>query len=926
MPTAYGGDPALAPRVQLIGRDRECAVIDRLLAEARGSRGGALVLRGQPGYGKSALLDYARSRGSGMQVLRAVGVEPEAELPFAALHQLLRPTLGRLDRIPEVQASALRGALGIADSNADNRFVVALAVLSLLAEVATERPLLCLVDDAHSLDQPSADALSFAARRLQAEPIAMLFAARTDDLRAFPGTGLPDTTIDALDDAQAELILVDHYGSAISADVRRLICASAMGNPLALIEIPHALTPGQRSGEAPLPAPMPIGHDLAQIFLDRARRLPQPAQLLLLVAAAEGTGEAHAVLRAGRLLGIPPTALDDTEAAGLLHTHGGTLAFRHPILRTAVYQEATQAQRELVHGALVETLQGEADADRRAWHQAAPLLDPDDEVADELERTAQRARSRSGHAAAAAALRRAAELTSSSQQRASRLAAAARAALDAGLVDEAAVLVRDRTVDADADTIAELRHVQGELELTCGTPNLGAELLIEGAERITLVNPRKALRMLFDAALGANYAGDPGVMAQAARLASTLPLEETVPEAPLVRVLTAMATVLQSANAPLRTLLARALDDLEGVTDPRLLMWAAAAAADIGEPARHQALNRQAETTARRSMAVGTLAMVLEGIAWSDLMYGRVAAASVHSGEGLQLAVETGLTNSACFHRAILACVAAIHGDQDACTAYADRALETATRHQLGAHQAIAGWAVGLLHLGLGEWDLAIVRLQDQISAASATGYRYLALWALPDLVEAAAGAGRGDLAGRAADQLAGFIGDGAPPWVLALTARTRALATPSVEAREALLREALALDESDPRPFNRARILLVLGEHLRRQRRRAEARPYLRDAAEVFRRLGAAPWEKRAQVELRATGETIRRDDAPLTQLTPQELQIASLVAEGATNKDVAAHLFLSRRTVDYHLRKVFIKLGVSSRTELVRMLLKTS
>jgi DNA-binding CsgD family transcriptional regulator len=243
--------------------------------------------------------------------------------------------------------------------------------------------------------------------------------------------------------------------------------------------------------------------------------------------------------------------------------------------------------------------------------------------------------------------------------------------------------------------------------------------------------------------------------------------------------------------------------------------------------------------------------------------------------------------------------------------------LETATRHQLGTPRAIASWAVGLLHLGLGEWDLAIVWLQAQISTALAAGYRYLALWALPDLVEAAAGA---------AEQLAGFIGDGAPAWALALTAPTWALATRPAEARGALLREALALDESDPRPFNRARTLLLLGEHLRRQRRRAEARPYLREAAEAFRRIGASPWEQRARAELRATGETVRREDAPLTQLTPQELQIASLVSEGATNKDVAAHLFLSRRTVDYHLRKVSIKLGVSSRTELVLMLLETS
>jgi hypothetical protein len=350
----------------LYGREPERAAIDRLLEDARRSRSGVLVLRAEAGVGKSALLDYARSGGADMRILRAVGVEPEIELPFAALHQLLRPVLPYLDRIPEVQAAALRGALAIAPGDTDNRFAIALAVLSLLAEVATDGPLLCLVDDAHWLDQPSADTLSFVARRLEAEGIVLLFAAREGDARSFPGSGLAEREVKGLDPTDAEVLLIERFGSAIAPDTRRVIVESAQGIPLALLEIPMALTAAQLSGREPLPQPMPLGHDLEVILLQRVQRLPAPTQLLLLVAAAEGSGEAAAVLAAGDRLGISASALLDAEASGLLHATGGALAFRHPILRTAIYQSASLLQRQAVHRALVDTLQGEPNADRRA--------------------------------------------------------------------------------------------------------------------------------------------------------------------------------------------------------------------------------------------------------------------------------------------------------------------------------------------------------------------------------------------------------------------------------------------------------------------------------------------------------------------------------------------------------------------------------
>jgi DNA-binding CsgD family transcriptional regulator len=420
----------------------------------------------------------------------------------------------------------------------------------------------------------------------------------------------------------------------------------------------------------------------------------------------------------------------------------------------------------------------------------------------------------------------------------------------------------------------------------------------------------------------ANYAGDLHMLVDAARRASDLPVGESEPEAPLVDLLAGVAAMLEAKDTGFRAPLLQVLDRLADTTEPRWLIWAAAAAAGIGDQARDDALLRRAEALARRSMAVGTVAMVLQRVTWTDMMHGRVAAASLRSEEGLRLAVETGLTNPACWHRAILAWVAAVRGDQQACTSLADQASDTATKHGLGPHNAIAHWAVGLLYLGLGRWDAAATRLEGVSSPAQGPGHPYVAQRAAADLVEAAVRAGRPDVAEPAATQLADYAQRGAPDWQMALAARCRALVAHHPEAKEQLLSEALAFHDRDGRPFNKARTLLLLGEHLRRERRRAEARSHLRRAVEVFQDLGASPWEKRARAELRATGETARkREPSTLTQLTPQQVQIVRLVAQGATNKEAAAQLFLSPRTVDYHLRNVFAKLGISSRAELIRV-----
>lgn len=415
--------------MDLYGRDAERGELDGLLERARQARSAVLVLRAEAGMGKSALLEYAGDRAAGLRVLRTSGVEPEADLPYAALHRLAAPVLPLLDRIPPVQAAALRGALAIGPATGPNRFAVALAVLNLLAEAAADGPVLCLVDDAQWLDGPTADALAFAGRRLDAEGVVLLFAVRDGDPRTFDGTGLPERPLTGLGDDAADALLRRRFGRAIAADVRRAVRLAAQGNPLALLEIPAVLSGDQLAGHQPLPEPMPLGTELERILLGQVHRLGPPAQSLLLVAAAEQ--DAGVVLEAAERLGIDESALAEAEEAGLIRRSSGELVFRHPILRTAVYQSARPALRRSAHRALAEVLWGDRDADRRARHRAALAGRQDDVVADELEKTAGRARRRGGHAAASAALHRAAELSSDTETRARRLTGAAQAAWDA---------------------------------------------------------------------------------------------------------------------------------------------------------------------------------------------------------------------------------------------------------------------------------------------------------------------------------------------------------------------------------------------------------------------------------------------------------------------------------------------------------------
>src|SRR5215472_17787273 len=518
----------------LYGRHQECAAVDRLLQAVREGRSGVLVLRGEAGVGKSALLAYAAGdRAVGVTVLRAAGVEAEVELPFAALHQLLRPLLDRLDHLPAAQAAALRAAFGLAappgghepvGGRLGDRFLLSVGVLSLLADAAEQRPLVCLLDDAHWLDQASADALVFAGRRLGAEGVGLLFAARDTEPRGFDAPGLPELRLSGLDSAAAARLLADASASAPAAGVADRLLAAAGGNPLALLELPAALSPAQLAGRAPLPDPLPVGARVERAFADRAGRLPTAARTMLLLAAADDTGEAATVWRASHSLGLDAGALGPAEAARLVRVQGARVEFWHPLVRSAIYRAATFAERRAAHLALAGALEGVGQADRRAWHRAAAAVAPDDVVAGELERSAGRARARGGHAAAAAALERAAELTGEDPARARRLVAGAEAAWLAGRPAWALELAgRADRLDPPPRLRADLQQLRARIELWCGSPVQAHRLLSDAAVVNDTANPEKAALLLLQASQAAWVAGDVAATAEAGQRLGTLP-------------------------------------------------------------------------------------------------------------------------------------------------------------------------------------------------------------------------------------------------------------------------------------------------------------------------------------------------------------------------------------------------------------------
>lgn len=908
--------PEAAP---LCGRGAELEVVDRLLADARAGRSGALVVRGEAGIGKSALLLHAARRASGMRVLYQVGVETEVELPYATLHALFAEHGDALERLPEVQAGALRVALGLAAGPPPGRFLVGLAVLGLLAELATEQPVLCVIDDAHWVDRASAQALLFAARRLGNEPVVLLFAARSGLAPDFPAPGIAELDLPRLDDASARELLDTEAGD-LPRPVRDQLLREAAGNPLALRELPSAHRAG-RTPVYPLGPPdagrggfAPTRSPVEQEFAARIAALPEAARTALLVAAADGTCDMRVVLDAAERLGADTADVEVLERERLLMFTDGCMRFHHPLIRTAAYGTATMAAKRAAHQALADVLDGRGEEDRRNWHLAASSLGPDEAVAAALEESALRARDRGSHEAVAAAFERAAALTPPGPDRGRRMVAAAEAASEAGRLEWAAGLADRAAAGSDDPQLrARLAVVRAHLAEADGDVEQAHRLLLEAAGPAAGAAPDVAGDMLLWAVEAAWTARDRRMVLEVDDLARELALPATDHVRAYAMLAAAQLTDDPDAELPSASTALAMMGRCHGNGDPRATASLATWYLVAGDDTTALAVAAAAEREARATGALGTLPAVLAALATSRWYLGHWRDAAAAATDGLSIARDVGQLQVVDQLVGTLANLAAAHGDEAQVAAVLDELAGRPTARSA----ELVGAARGLLDLGLGRFDAAADRLAE--TAAASRGW-----WrGLPDLVEAAARAGRGTDARRAADRFTRWAEHTGQPWARAVALRVQAIVASGEDAGDRFAEAAAQHRVDGTHPFERARTDLLHGEWLRRARRRSEARGPLRAAADTFEELGAGPWAERARAELRATGETRSAGLAPdqLAELTPQELQVVRLAAAGLSNRDIAAQLFLSPRTVGYHLYKAFPKLGVASRAQLAKL-----
>jgi DNA-binding CsgD family transcriptional regulator len=901
----------------LVGRERECVVIDRLLEASARGESSSLVLRGEAGTGKTALLAYAADRSGASTVLRTTGVEAESDIAFAGLYGLLRPIVDRLGEVPEIQAAALAGALGLAPSVGFDRLLVSAGVLSLVAAAADDGPLLCLIDDAQFLDVASAEALVFSTRRLVAEPVAMVFAVREGTARLFAAPGLPELAVEGLAAKAAAQLLAASAPTATDA-VREWLLAEAAGNPLALLELPSGLSPAQLQGRAALPETAHLTSRLRSAFTQRIDRLPAETRTALLIAAVDDSGEVAAVVGAVAEAGLPANALDSAERDGLLRVVDRRLVFRHPLVRSALLESATHNQRRAAHAALAAALSGDEDADRRVWHEALATLAADEKVAAALEASARRYQARAGHASAATAFVRAAELTADEGRRAKRLAAGAEAAWAAAQPERARELIARALPRTTDHARAELLHLRGVIEARTGDLRSAVAILVEAADASK--DGSLTLELLTEATEAAEYAGDyVHAAAIAARADAIEPRSAT--DRFRVAALTGLAAELAGDHERAEPLLRETIRQAEPLDDPRPLVWASLLAtmgsmAPFGNGLPYAT---RAVTIARQRGLLSILPMALWAQANSLVGLGRFNLGRAAAEEGIRLASDFGHRSGARWNLTVVALLDALRGDESGARDHADEAIKLAAIGGATLILGFAEWVLGLLELTLGRPGEATDRLLPVTAVDRPESNPLIGLWSIPDLIEAAARSGRLEETEGQFARYSDWAQHSTSPARLSVLARCRALVGEG-DVREQF-ETALALGATLS-PFLRARTELLYGEWLRRERQLREARRHLRRAADLFHQVGAPPWEERADAELRATGERARRrDPSTLDQLTPQELLIAGLVAAGMTNRQVAAQLYLSRRTIDYHLRKVFSKLGVASRTELVRM-----
>jgi len=901
----------------LWGRGQQCSALDGLLADVRAGRSRVLVVRGEAGIGKTALLGYAAQMAPDFQVARAEGVESEMELPFAALHQLCGRMLDRLDRLPGPQREALGVAFGLRSGGAPDRFLVGLAVLGLVSEVAADQPLLCLVDDAQWLDQASAQALAFVARRLDAETVAMLFGTRDPAPRG-DLAGLPGLVVAGLADADARALLASVLPGRLDERVRDRIIAESGGNPLALLELPRGVTAAELAGGFGVTGSLPVTGRIEQSFLRRIAALPELTRHLLLLAAAEPTGDPALLWRAAGNLGISAEhAAASAEADGLL-TVGAQVTFRHPLVRSAVYQAATAANRRRAHRAIAEATDPGTDPDRRAWHRAQAAAGPDEDIAAELERSASRAQARGGFAAAAAFLDRAATLTPEPARRAERALAAAEVKYQAGAFDAALRLL----ATAEAGPLDELQRaradlLRGQIAFASSRGSDAPPLLLKAARQFEPLDVRLARETYLEALSAALFAGrlalGGGVreMAAAARAAPAPPRPARAPDL-LLDGLAVLITDGYPAGVPLLKQAVSAFrgEDISMQEQVRWLWVACHAAIVVWDHETWHVLAARQVQLARDAGALAVLPMALTSLAAALLWPGDFAVAAALIAEAETLTEATG---SQLPPYSALA-LAAWQGREAEVRGLIEANVKGVVRRGEGMGLANMQWATAALYNGLG-------RYEDALAAAQQAGEHPQELWStlvLPELIEAAARSGRTASAADALRRLSETTRASGTEWALGTEARSRALLTDG-EAAEGLYREAIGRLGHSRLRAALARAHLLYGEWLRRQHRRLDAREQLRSAHELFTAFGMKAFADRAARELSATGERVRKrtTEAP-AQLTAQETQIGRLAGDGLSNPEIAVQLFMSPRTVEYHLHKVFTKLDISSRNQL--------
>jgi DNA-binding CsgD family transcriptional regulator len=903
----------------LVGREHECACIDRLLAEAREGLSGVLVLHGEPGIGKSALLAHAVEHAADLTVLGARGVESESELLFAALGDLLGPVVDRLGAIPAPQAAAVRGALALGPPVGGDRFAVAAGTLSLLAVAAVERPLLAAVDDVHWLDGPSREALLFAARRLRAEGVALLLAGR-DAERWLTGPPLPAIRLGGLGEAAARALLERRAGRPVPATVAKELVEATAGNPLALVESCRLLSEAQLAGREPLPTVLPVDQGLEGAFLSELEGVPPVTRGALLVAAI---CESSGVAEIGRVLvslGIPPGALEVAEERGLIAIEDDALRFRHPLLRAAVHRAGLPAERRRVHRAFADALAG--DRERRAWHLAAAVTGPDDGVAAALEQAALEAQRRSGHPAAARAFERAAQLTAAAEPRARRLLQAAGEDRLAGRLDRAAALLEAaRGLTDDAALRAEIDHQRAQTDMLRGAPMAAHAILVEGAARIQPQDPAKAAAMLADATLPCMMASEVRTALATAQRGYMLARRTGGLHEVRAAIFLAHALVVGGEGVRAEGLLAECpspLGDVGALRTPWLLHAVAYVLQRLERYAEARLLLDRIIAAARSAGAPAMLPFPLATLSELDFHTGRWTTAMTNADESARLAIETGQDNILEYGLICRAYVEAGQGRERECRAHVAQALALARRFGSRSMLMYGGSVLGLLALGHGRNEEAVAHLEPVARQADQDGVREpgVAPWA-GELVEAYVRAGRLPRAREALAELERRATHTRRRSALGAACRCRGLLAGDDGFEQHF---ADAVDWHDPNPFERARTELCWGERLRRTGQRVQARQRLRSALQVFEDVGADPWAERTRGELRCSGERLQRP-AERRRLTPQELQVALTVAGGATNREAAAALFLSPKTIEFHLGHVYRKLGIRSRADLARL-----